>query len=309
MKIHTEFLIKKGGDKILAVSLFRMKSAYRSFEKYLTHAKQFITLAKKMLPDWTIRFYTDDSVPEITQLDAEIVKYRCDEFWDSESSTHEGVFGTFMRFLPLFESHEIVAVSDIDTAKTVLNSIQYLEQHSKEFGCLNVSCNSGWAPLDHKFNILAGGMVSKIKFPKQLLTNFLTKIKSGKVEVHAVKKTDVDTILPYSADEVFLNTVFYEYLIKHNIHTTTYTLSSIRIPVQFVTKPSPKRDSVKREIDEIEEVNYQMWKDNTTVKDNAYVKPLRKIMNVFKEEIQESGYLSCLESYLRNPSIVTIHTY
>lgn len=309
MKIHTEFLVKKGGDRILAVSLFRMKSAYRSFEKYLTQAKQFVTLAKKMLPEWTIRFYTDDSVPEITELDVEIVKYRCEEFWDTESSTHEGVFGTFMRFLPLFESHEIVAVSDIDTAKTVLHSIQYLEKHVNEFGCLNVSCNSGWAPLDHKFNILAGGMVSKIKFPKQLLTKFLTNVKSGKLEIHAVKKTDTDTYLPYSSDEVFLNTIFYEYLIKHDIHVMTYTLSSIRIPIQFVTKPSPKKETVKKEIDEIEEINYHMWKDSSTVNDTAYVKPLRKIMNVFKQEIQESGYLPCLESYLKNPSIVTIHTY
>ena len=71
----------------------------------------------KQLKDFEVRIYTDDTGSEFALKVAKdpnisVIHFDCPEF--REGRGHMGTFGTLVRFLPLFEKHEIVWIADID---------------------------------------------------------------------------------------------------------------------------------------------------------------------------------------------------
>jgi len=91
--------------KVYSVSFFTMKDAYRKFERYEQSLKSFCRLSDS--DGFCVRIYTDDSGSEIAMKVAEkyahvsVYHFNCPPF--REEVGHIGLFGTLIRFLPLFE--------------------------------------------------------------------------------------------------------------------------------------------------------------------------------------------------------------
>ena len=121
-------ILKQGtpSKKVLSVSFFTMKDAYRPKEYYEKNLQQFLSY-KKILKGFETRIYTDDSGKDYalkaTKNDPTVSIYHFNYPPLREEVGHIGTFGTFVRFLPLFESGlEVVWISDIDIFNSYLDS-------------------------------------------------------------------------------------------------------------------------------------------------------------------------------------------
>ena len=135
-----------------------------------------------------------------------------------------GTFGTLVRFLPLFEDLDTVWSSDIDIPDSYLDA--KLLHTTSDFVINTVACYDlkVWG---RKYTILGGRFISKMKFPKALLTRFLTKLSSGNLsskieEINTANKRKKESRIPYGIDELFLNTVIYNYLQTHSNNITVH---------------------------------------------------------------------------------------
>ena len=115
-------ILKQGisSKKVLSVSFYTMKDAYRIKERYETNLQQFL-YHKKSLKGFETRIYTDDSgkvfALKVAKNDPTVSVYHYNylPLREEDSNGHVGVFGSLVRFLPFFEPGlEIVWESDID---------------------------------------------------------------------------------------------------------------------------------------------------------------------------------------------------
>jgi len=217
-------ILKQGTEtkKVISGSFFTMKDAYRIKEKYVTHLKKFCSLSNK--PGFCCRIYTDESgrkeALEIAELHSHVSVYHfnCPEF--REELGHNGTFGTLVRFLPLFEKGlDIVWVSDIDIPLWWLDEIPKKDFNYKTNVCFNTKL------YGHNYNISASFMLSRITFPKQLLTKFINNLANGKLDdtvkrLHELYPRKPNSRVPYTIDEVFTNTAIYNYLVRHDVEVS-----------------------------------------------------------------------------------------
>jgi len=218
--------VLKQGTKhpnILSCSFFTMQDAYRSFAKYQSQLKRFLDQVKGL--DYEIRIYTDDTGKDFALKVAKednvtVLHYDCEPF--HEDNGHVGTFGTLVRFLPLFEDHDSVWISDIDIPD------HYLDDKFK--GDIKISSNICYERkvYGRKHTILAGKFISRIQFPKVLLTNFIKKLLAGKFksEVDALNAQNTrkpPSVFPYGVDELFLNSAVYDWIRKRDINLTVET--------------------------------------------------------------------------------------
>lgn len=213
--------------KIISASFFTMTDAYRKLAVYESNLKHFSRISQ--LPGFCVRLYTDDSGQDIALRVTEkydhitVIHFNCPEF--REEVGHVGTFGTIVRFLPLFEPHELVWVSDIDIPADYLEPYHIKDMetakadvHFRTFLCYDTKV------YGRHYTIAAGTIISKIKFPKQILTKFLNKLADGglsetieRLNTANLPRKKTPSKIPYGIDEVFTNTVFYDYMIRHDI--------------------------------------------------------------------------------------------
>lgn len=220
-------ILKQGHEtkKVISCSFFTMKDAYRVVEKYTTNLLNFLRIASHDRPEFCVRIYTDDSAKDTCLKASEkyekvsVYHFNCPEF--REEVGHVGTFGTFVRFLPLFEKDlEIVWVSDIDIFSSWFSSVP-----KQDFNFSTNACYDRKA-YGRKYTILAGTIVSRIHFPKQLLTKFLNNLSDGKYKDIIEKLNEASKLrrppskVPYGIDEVFTNTNIYNYLIRHDVRVS-----------------------------------------------------------------------------------------
>lgn len=233
-------ILKQGtpSKKVVSVSFFVMNHSYKPIEFYINHLKRFL-IQKKKLKEFEIRIYTDNSGKEIV---LELVKedpsvsvyhYDCKQFYDTPG--HNGTFGTLMRFLPLFEPGlEVVWISDIDVPMYYLNPIRIteLKKDKAQFlfrtaVCYNQNRTVHKKIYGRKYTILAGEMISTYTFPKYLFNTFLHNLQSGALKSTIQKLNNANPEkhsfkVPFGIDEYFLNTTFYNYIIKENLRCIIY---------------------------------------------------------------------------------------
>lgn len=321
MRINTKSIYKGSNadtSKIICVSLFRMKKSYRGFGKYLDFCISFVEKVKNTLPEWFLRIYVDESVQddELEKLKAdnvEIVLYKCDDFWDEASGTHEGTFGTFMRFLPMFsaEKYEAMASSDIDVDVFMLEYFKYFDKNADEIGFINQLCYNNWIPEDLKYSILAGGIFSRVVFPRQLLINFLKEVKTGSVSLKIIKTTDTDTYVPYGTDEYFLTTKLYDHIESKKMKVMTLTLASVVSGIRNILKEvkDERKDKIEKYIKKLSYLDHEFWKDPRKLKPDAFKKYLEPIVELVKPELKNSRHARCILDYLDHPKMVRLHRY
>lgn len=214
-------ILKQGTElkKVISVSFFTMKDAYRPVNKYRNSLINFLNNVSRKRPEFSVRVYTDDSAKdECIRIAKEFPKVSVYHFnlpALREEVGHIGTFGTFARFLPLFEKElDIVWVSDIDIPEHWLDKVPTSEFNYKTNICYDRKVYA------QKYTILAGTVVSRITFPKQVLTRFINRLIKGDFAEIVSKLNDgkrPDSKIPYGIDEVFMNMSIYNYLVNHDI--------------------------------------------------------------------------------------------
>jgi hypothetical protein len=229
-------VLKQGtpSKKVLSASFFTMKGAYRDVSTYEASLKKFLK-QKENLKGFETRIYTDDSGKDIVlkavkeDPDVTILHFNFQPL--REQGGHIGTFGTLVRFLPFFEPGlEVVWVSDIDIPDSYLNPsvLTKMKETKTKFSFRTFLCYETKV-YGRKYTILAGTMISFHTFPKQLFNQFLNslvrppnslQIMFSKLNAYNVanKNRNVSySKIPFGVDEVFTNTTFYNYLIRHEI--------------------------------------------------------------------------------------------
>jgi len=226
-------VLKQGtpSKNVLSVCYFTMKDAYRSVEKYKTNLK-FLLISKHQLKDFETRIYTDDSgkdyALEVSKDDPTVSVYHYNYPPLREEIGHIGTFGTFIRFLPLFEKGlEIVYITDIDIPYNYLTPtiLDNFIQSKAKFGYRSYVCNEIKA-FGRSYSIIANTIISLHTFPKELFDNYLEDLVNPSNElkkdiellnIENSHKKKVFSKIPYGIDERFLNKNIYNYLVDKNI--------------------------------------------------------------------------------------------
>jgi len=220
-QIHINIL-KQGmqSKKLFSVSFFTMNDPYRDFTKYQKYLQRFLGYTKKF-PDFAVRIYTDDTgkdfALQVADSQVSVYHFDCPEFRDGLG--HVGVFGPIPRFLPLFEDHDIVWISDIDVRESFLDSA--ILKKKFDFSISTFPCYFRKS-FNQKYTIIAHRIISRIQLPRALLTRFLNRLSAGELQdkVDLLNAENVDkpkSTVPYCTDELFLNTAVYSHLKKHDL--------------------------------------------------------------------------------------------
>jgi len=221
-------------SKIMSCSFFTMKDSYRNFWKYQAHLAKFLGQVRRYFKNYEVRIYTDDTGAEFAVKvsqgypDVSVLHFDCPEF--REGSGHVGTFGTLARFLPLFEEHSLVWVSDID----IPDNYFALENSQDDFRIISPVCYERKV-YGRKYTFVAGRFVSKHQLPRALLTRFLNKILDGGYEKEIQEMNQQNTRkppspFPYGTDELFMNWPVYDWIKRHDFSVNVlldYTPSGI----------------------------------------------------------------------------------
>lgn len=93
-------------DTLIGFSLFTTDNAYNKFDFYLEGLTYTINYIKKKYPEYIIVVFTDvtsDELENIKSKNVKICNFNFPEFIDNvEKDTHIGMFGTLIRYLPIF---------------------------------------------------------------------------------------------------------------------------------------------------------------------------------------------------------------
>jgi len=229
-------VLKQGtpSQKVLTCCFFTVGEAYRDFRQYVGNLKRFI-IDSEQLPDFEVRIYTDDTGKEYALEAAanspniSVMHFDCPEFRNGKG--HHGMFGTLVRFLPMFEDLEIVWCSDIDIPRYYLNP-SVLKQMAKTKALVHINtliCYERNFRSVHRNAILAGMFITKVKFPRALLTRFLNMLLDGRLDKHLYAMNQENLTnhvpkpiskVPYGTDELFMNTYIYNWIVSKNIRIT-----------------------------------------------------------------------------------------
>jgi len=250
-------ILKQGisSRKVLTCCFFTMEGAYRNFSQYIGNLKRFLMLSER-LHDFEVRIYTDDTGKDIALDVSEgmpkvtVLHYDCPQF--REGKGHKGIFGMFVRFLPLFEDLDVAWCSDIDIPDHYINSKEVPDLI--KYNCdvyISTSVCYNMKPWGRDYSIIAHKFITQVQFPKALLTRFLNMITEGKLadnialinksnqEMSHTKKAISD--VPYGLDELFLNTYIYNWISKKNLRALVSTdYGSTRILTSTLKKEHTK---------------------------------------------------------------------
>jgi hypothetical protein len=254
IKLYPEFEEPLTSYNLISCTVFRMITSYKEEFKYSDGLRILFENFKSYFPTFYLRIYYDNSVlsnknsnstitESYNKLFAELrlnkyvqlIRYEIDSFKIDETY-HMGVIGTFARFIPFFDLKEnkninTVIVAEIDVQVNVLRMMQKNFQKM-----LDAKCDVFYATrncydlherfiivkdeFDTKFPILAGTIITKLKFPILILDDFLYcslnqntiscnyMLKFSKRIGEYIQKTSSKTninfnTVPYGFDELF----------------------------------------------------------------------------------------------------------
>lgn len=315
--------IKKGkhNENALSFAFFKMRNPYRDFEKYVTHLKNFFKLIERRqyMKNWTIYMFIDNSVIDNGYVKSlinsnnenlSIIKYKCKEFM-LDDTYHDGTFGTVVRFMPLFDydffgKHKFIMSSDIDVAISHFSERDLIKMKKNNANILWTSYiyyNKPWSI--GKRTMTAGGLISMdIKFPKELLDNYLHDLSIGKydkiIEKFITNKSVEVVRFQYGTDEHFLNTVFINYIMNNKITfiAKKYVTIEALYKSVYYKYDGKIKELAKKLLDHYTKIYYL---DDNEKKNNVNME-IEKIdhefYNIIVNDVKYKKYKSYLERYM-----------
>ena len=258
IKLENIKLVKGRKKHLICCSLFKMKNSYKDFSEYTEGLLELLKFFDNIDKDIVFRIYFDESLDEekswINIMEeirernyTELVKYECKKL--KEGKFHDGVFGTLIRFLPLFDNEkekdwEMYSSLDVDFEnfflKELVKTTDYFKKSKQDFFIKLPKCyylRPFLINLDmvkkYSLAVLGGSFSSKITFNKNLLLNFLLDImKQGKIyqkfkdnykSLGKAKEGNLSNdLFLYGIDEFFLSEILLKNLQKRKISILKY---------------------------------------------------------------------------------------
>jgi len=262
IKFYKEFKEPIENYNIISCSIFRLVNNYKNEEMYTMGLNLLLNKFQTLFPNFYLRIYYDKSVLDYTTQNkikntkelyqplfdrlrqnpkVQMIRYEMPQFIFDEYH-HKGLVGTLTRLYPLFDTEEnkninIVIVLDIDlknyelevTIKNLYNlnksQVNFFYRTRLEYD-LQPRFQLLTKYFNIKFPILAGTIISKIKFPIDILDNFFKCILNKNLaECEYYKKFDESQYVKhklkiseykYGIDET-LTIIMKEYLYKNKI--------------------------------------------------------------------------------------------
>ena len=329
---------------IISCTLFRMKEGYKNELKYYDGLKLFIENYQNFLPDFYFRLYYDDSVLDYetsTKIEntkkywqplfdkmklnkkIQLIKYEMKDF-KIDKLHHNGVIGTMTRFFPLLDDKnndkiKCVSITDIDINMYILKMVKLnLDKMNKgkvDFFYLTRNCyelQERFQILTKYFNInfaiLAGTIISKLKFPLIMLDKFfhcILNIEDADCEYYKTfhnrqipswyNKTDNILEIRYGIDETFtllLKKYLYKNRIKHMISFDSDVAKTFFI---MLTNYQEKKISEIQFKNSMIPILLDMYDNNKTLEENY-----KKIDDIvfFKKKINNVNKIVLFERLL-----------
>ena len=247
---------------IISTVLFKMKNlGYKPFLKYVNGVQYLSNVMHKKLPGFHLRLFIDDTIYSDDELmkklnaikNIQIVRYSCPNF--IVSGFHRGMFGTLIRFFPMFDfknndaNHVIITDIDyiseknVETNILVIKAYLILKNHKKlenlyliceNFGVLgkfgidkNLSLDNYAKNLKIVIpHISAGLIINTKRISRDPFINYLKNIDSNK-EVHSSYSKNTKLLynkfksnnkkFVFGVDEYFLNNILLPYIDENKL--------------------------------------------------------------------------------------------
>jgi hypothetical protein len=253
-------ILKQGikSKKVLSTCIFTTSDSYKDSEKYLKNLSKFLK-QKNVLKGFETRIYTDKSISdklyEIVKDDKYItlILFEYEPLIDKTTNGHIGMFGSLIRFLPLFEKGlDAVYISDIDVPDSYLDShlFEKMRKTKASFSFRTYVCYD-LKVYGRSYTILAGTMGSLTTFPIKIFNDYLHLVSKPnkwlssyiqKLNKANEKTNKPHSKIPYGIDEIFCNFILYDYLIKKNI--TTFILKDYEYAQKLLKEHRTEEDKL-----------------------------------------------------------------
>ena len=237
---------------IVSISFFKIYGGgYKDFNLYINGFKQLhkLVLNEKKYNFW-IRLFIDNSIYKDKELRnlienlerVEIVIYSCEKYLDIDTDYHIGLFGTIIRFFPMFDfpnnDANIVMISDMDDYIFFKKNIQLLNNIDNDKINKIYMYMSGNLSKNIKFNhdleykgyitpyCISSNYISFKRIEHNLIINFFYNFDKNDdikkiVNTYGYKINNIDNKIKaykkyiYGVDEHFLNFYLKQYLIDN----------------------------------------------------------------------------------------------
>lgn len=279
---ETEFKVNLDNKKnIISLSFFKMyHGGYKDFGIYIDG---FMNLHKAVLEEkkykFTIRLFIDNSIRNDTKLFSrlnnlervEIIVYSCEKYFDINDDYHIGLFGTLVRFFPIFDfpnnDANIIILADMDDAGFFNENVDMLERLSLQdknkvymitYGNLSRSVKFQYE-MEQNGHIRPYCIAPKYIFLKRIDKKiFLDYYKNyGDTNVKQIIRTygyklkDLNNKLKlhknfiYGTDENFLNYYLVPYIIDNNLSYVLYVDWSLSTILYYYSGYRLERDTTQ----------------------------------------------------------------
>jgi hypothetical protein len=229
----------------------RSKSYYKDFSRYVTGIEKLYYNVIKYFKDFSVRLFIDNSIysdsnimnklKKLTKL--EMVLYDCPMYKEGDNY-HQGLFGTMVRFFPLFNfpnnDANIIIVSDIDdySFTQYIKLFQTIKSNMENHYIIKYSNAGRMFKNKELYNHVYKGIIldyikpQEIIYLKQIdyhvLINFLENLdpnikysyylnKNLVRDQNYISKYKNNKHFIYGIDEYFLNNDYIKYIIDHKL--------------------------------------------------------------------------------------------
>ena len=252
-----DYTVKKN---IISCSFFKMiNKGYKDFNIYIKGIKELndyiINHVNKKYGKYNLRLFIDNSIYNDNEImnklnnmkGLEIVLYTCSDYLNKNNNNyHIGLFGTIVRFFPMFDfpnnDANYVVISDIDDIvfKPIQLNLDFMKNRNQIKDLYFLKIGNLGKNVKYNYNSLYKGQISIYsiaqstvslrRFDQKILENFIEKVRNNKeyysyyYNIHKnisdeenIKKYTSHESFIYGIDEYFLNKTLTEYLIDNSL--------------------------------------------------------------------------------------------
>ena len=294
LKIKKYYKEPEGTYNLVSTVVFRLENNYKPMSNY--HDKFMFMLQnfkRTFRGNYYLRVYFDRSI--YVKTDNDIINKEIDEMWKpllkylkslsfvqlvrynhldfkKNKTFHDGLFGTLIRFLPLFdyESNKnirTIVITDIDVNKTYLNytsrCIQYVKQKNLKFFFRTSFCKfikgrhyTAKGIVNTWLRVMAGTVIcDNYKFSHQILDDFFKQLYTKEYDSNVDKFVNIFTQQSNSHDNMLKALLMFYRIINAEIPTKLLELrQSFCNQVRQVSSNKPKKELAMKSRKELDDV-------------------------------------------------------
>jgi hypothetical protein len=235
---------------IISVSLFKMYTGgYKNFNKYIIGLFNLVKTIKNNYKQFIVRLFIDNSIyndvklfNKIKKLKVDIIIYSCPNYL-LNNKYHYGLFGTLVRFFPMFDFENndanLVIIQDSDFIKKkldelfiIINKLDLYNKYKNYYILKSSNISSIFDDHDVFYkNILnsytvAPGFISINRIKNNVLIEYIKSVKNNIFSYFYDQKNKINNKtnkfinthnFVYGVDEYFLNNHLIKYIIDNKL--------------------------------------------------------------------------------------------